>query len=247
MPRPSSGRTPSTSNVFAVTKPTPIRIGSPSPVRFCCAEFQLAIAVRVFDMVRKSITSAFASQVLSKLIHRVNSWTRRSGSEYGSGVMSTALTTLKMADVAPMPNARVSSAAAAKPGLLISPRIAPVMSCRRLSNMCRPLACCIGRQRRNQGWYDPLPAHENCCRPGPVVPRERANLSTVADPPDHEDGGAAEHPGDGSRPGAGDLVRRRVGEPRGPGRVPARLRIGRVGRGVVPQKRRLHRHAWRHR
>ena len=45
----------------------------------------------------------------------------------------------------------------------------------------------------------------------------------VADPPDHEDGRAPEHPGDGARPGAGDLVRRRLGESRGAGRVPAGL------------------------
>src|SRR5687767_10633806 len=45
-----------------------------------------------------------------------------------------------MADVAPMPSASVTNAAAAKPGLLMSPRIAPVMSWRRLSNMCKPLA-----------------------------------------------------------------------------------------------------------
>ena len=44
MVRPSSGRAPSTSNVFAVTSPTPTRTGSPSPVRFCWPVPQAATA-----------------------------------------------------------------------------------------------------------------------------------------------------------------------------------------------------------
>jgi hypothetical protein len=69
----------------------------------------------------------------------VKIWTVRSGDAYGSGVINTALTTLKMAEVAPMPSASVTREAAAKPGLLMRPRRAPVMSCRRLSNMYGPL------------------------------------------------------------------------------------------------------------
>ncbi len=85
------------------------------------------------------MTSALASQVFSKAVQRVNSCTIRSGWEYGNGVISTALTTLKMAEVAPIPSASVMSDAAAKPGLLINPRMAPETSCRRLSNIRTPL------------------------------------------------------------------------------------------------------------
>jgi hypothetical protein len=48
--------------------------------------------------------------------------TSRSGSAYGSGRSSTALTTLKMAVQAPMPSAIVTIATAAKPRFLRSPR-----------------------------------------------------------------------------------------------------------------------------
>ena len=70
------------------------------------------------------------SQVLSKLIHLLQISTRCSGSAYGSGVRSTALTTLKIAEVAPMPRASVKRAATAKPGLFHSLRTAPLTSCR---------------------------------------------------------------------------------------------------------------------
>ena len=103
------------------------------------------IAVMVFDMLRKSITSWSAIHVFSNAIHLVKIWTVRSGAEYGKGVISTALTTLKMAEVAPMPSARVTREATAKPGLLIRPRTAWVMSWRMLSNMeCLTAAAAAG-------------------------------------------------------------------------------------------------------
>jgi hypothetical protein len=46
-----------------------------------------------------------------------NSATRLSGSAYGNGFSNTPLTTLKMAVLAPMPSARVTTATAANPGL----------------------------------------------------------------------------------------------------------------------------------
>jgi hypothetical protein len=60
------------------------------------------------------------------LLHTI---TRRSGASYGSGVSSTALTTLKIADVAPIPSDSVTSAAAAKPGLFHNQRSALATSC----------------------------------------------------------------------------------------------------------------------
>jgi hypothetical protein len=50
--------------------------------------------------------------------------TRRSASVYGSGRSSTALTTLKMAVLAPMPRARVRTATIANPGARTSVRVA---------------------------------------------------------------------------------------------------------------------------
>ena len=49
----------------------------------------------------------------------------------------------------------------------------------------------------------------------PVRARPGAARLALAHPPDHEDGRAPEHPGDGARPRRRDLVRRRLGEPRG--------------------------------
>ena len=48
--------------------------------------------------------------------------TRRSGSGYGSGRSMTALTTLKMAALAPMPSASVRSAAVVNAGVRTSVR-----------------------------------------------------------------------------------------------------------------------------
>ena len=55
--------------------------------------------------------------------------TRRSGSLYGSGRKSTALVTLKIAVLAPTPNAIVSAAVSAKIGLFRSVRPANARSC----------------------------------------------------------------------------------------------------------------------
>jgi hypothetical protein len=52
------------------------------------------------------------------------SLTIRSGSEYGSGSSSTALTTLNTVVLAPTPRASVRIAPAAKPGVRASERIA---------------------------------------------------------------------------------------------------------------------------
>ena len=58
----------------------------------------------------------------------------------------------------------------------------------------------------------------------PLSSLVQAQLSlALAHPPDHEDGRAPEHPGDGPRPRRGDFVRRRLGEPRGARGVPAGL------------------------
>ena len=53
---------------------------------------------------------------MSHPVQRLHTITRRSGSLYGSGDSSTARKTLKMALVAPMPSASVTTATTAKPG-----------------------------------------------------------------------------------------------------------------------------------
>src|SRR5436190_9842579 len=55
--------------------------------------------------------------------------TIRPGSANGSGLSSAALTTLKMAVLAPMPSASVRTATAENPGDFLSPRIAYAASC----------------------------------------------------------------------------------------------------------------------
>src|SRR5262245_15762245 len=99
-----------------------------------------------------------------------------------------------MAEVAPIPKASVMSEAAAKPGLLISPRTAWVTSCRIPSNM-RCLTARMGAglaetasKRRVKG-SDPVTisiAHENRGWTIAVVARPRADQPAFADPPDHE-------------------------------------------------------------
>ena len=93
---------------------------------------------------------------------------------------------------------------------------------------------------------DIITMHENSLQAIAVVARPRANRKALPHPPDHEDGRAAEHRRHGARPGAGDLVRRRLGQSRCARRIPAGLPIDRLGPGAVSQERRLHRHARRH-
>jgi hypothetical protein len=52
----------------------------------------------------------------------VQIWTMRCGSANGSGRISTPLTTLKIAVLAPIPSARVMTATAVKPGFFVSAR-----------------------------------------------------------------------------------------------------------------------------
>src|SRR6266542_858000 len=63
--------------------------------------------------------------------------TRRSGSGNGSGFSSTPYTTLKIAVLAPIPNARVRTATAAKPGCFRSMRAAQRRSCERPASTSR--------------------------------------------------------------------------------------------------------------
>src|SRR6266702_5973052 len=64
-----------------------------------------------------------------RLRRSLQAMTRRSGSLYGSGRKSTALVTLKIAVLAPTPNAIVSAAVSAKIELLRSVRPANARSC----------------------------------------------------------------------------------------------------------------------
>jgi hypothetical protein len=69
-------------------------------------------------MRRKSAMSGPDTGMAPGTMAGIASWTSasRSGSGKGSGRSRTALTTLKMAVVAPMPSASVTAATAVKPG-----------------------------------------------------------------------------------------------------------------------------------
>src|SRR5690606_28372917 len=96
-----------------------------------------------------------------------------------------------MAETAPMPRASVTSAAAVKPGLRPSPRT-PVRRSRRSASNMPPLT----EERApellssSDGVRDRSPDLRH---------RLRADDPPVSHPPDHEDGGAAEHHRDGPR------------------------------------------------
>ncbi len=74
--------------------------------------------------------------------------------------------------------------------------------------------------------------------PAAVLARPGAARLALAHPPDHEDGGAPEHPGDGARPRRRHLLRRRLGEPRGARRVPTGLPGDRQRPRDLPPERR---------
>ena len=78
---------------------------------------------------RQSMMFAFVPRLrrLSSLGRVSHSATSRSGALYGSGRSSTALTTLKMAVLAPMPIARVKVTTAVKPGCFLN----SLRACRR--------------------------------------------------------------------------------------------------------------------
>jgi hypothetical protein len=59
--------------------------------------------------------------------------TSRSGSANGSGRSSTALTTEKIAELAPMPKASATTATSVKPGFFKSIRTPYLMSCQSVS------------------------------------------------------------------------------------------------------------------
>ena len=106
---------------------------------------------RTFRLVRSAVISA--------------SWP---GSLYGSGRSSTALTTLKIAVVAPMPRASVMSAVSVNAGLLRSVRTPKAKSFSQVSTRFSriPNRTRIPNRRPQKGW--PQSGHQTCRRTGRV-------------------------------------------------------------------------------
>ena len=111
--RPRAGCTPSIGSTSSVRRTAWMLSGSSVPVRF---GVQLSAAPMLSNTVfcrRQSTKFAGATGLLPRCSSTVSS----PGARYGRGRRSTALTTLKIAVLAPMPSARASTAAAVKAGV----------------------------------------------------------------------------------------------------------------------------------
>ena len=239
--RPSSGAAPSTSKVFAVTGPTPTRTGSPSPVRFCCAVSQPATARQrcaraavVEDLLSRQPGLVEADPAapdhhaaIGLGVGQRREQHRADDAEDGRGGADAE----RERDQRGRGKSRTAPAARGCP---------TVTSCRipfRLMAIASPPPCAAGSDGRRavQGCTDARTAlgargqrleFRRWLRPRPSCRCRRSSrrsCDALADPPDHEDGRAPEHRGDGAEPGRRHLVRRRLGEPRGAGGVPAGL------------------------
>src|SRR5262245_1533929 len=140
--RPSSGCMRSTRKYSGATTEPVRRSGSPDPLR---SKAQLrsssAISSKLWLCARQSTPSS--RETSPSRVMKLS----RSGSGNGSGRNTTASTTLKIAELAPTPSASVSSATAAKPGLLASWRSASRTSWSSVSK-----GSSSGPQRH--GWVD---------------------------------------------------------------------------------------------
>src|SRR4030095_4169588 len=120
--RPSTGEIFSVGGKVAVTLRPGMTSASPFDVQVNPALVVAASDSNARDCERQSrklgCDAANVDQPRSTLLSQTR--TRRSGSVNGSGRSITALTTLKMAVVAPTPNASVRAPMAVKPGLLLS-------------------------------------------------------------------------------------------------------------------------------
>ena len=122
--RPSIGATPSTLSVGCEICAACTRSGSPAPVTlFVSMSYTPTRSKKCGSYVNSSYSSydihdpAFSNDPL-------HTTAVCAGSPKGSGASSAACTTLNNAVVAPMPRARVSAAAIAKPGAPMRVRIA---------------------------------------------------------------------------------------------------------------------------
>ncbi len=133
-PRPRAGGTPSVAKNPAVASAPSIRSGSPSPVKLTLERVKAVIPANERLCARQS--TKLGGEALKRGKPRSGlasiSSTSRSGSGYGSGAMSTVLTTLKMAVLAPIPRANARSAASERAGLLASARTAKRRSFQRV-------------------------------------------------------------------------------------------------------------------
>jgi hypothetical protein len=124
--RPASGVTPNVGNRLADARADVTRAGLDWPPTFTAAEKYAPTFENDRLRSRNSRNSAASTGNWSK--PNVGNWlvisTSWPGSGYGNGRRITPLTTLKMAVLAPMPNARVKIAMAAKPGERTSVRTA---------------------------------------------------------------------------------------------------------------------------
>ena len=108
--RPPAGLTPSTSNTFAETPAVSTLSGDPSPV-----SATVPLSAHAASPAKRSSCRWYSKysrveiHVLSKLLHLDQIRASVPGSRYGSGRSSTASTTLKIAALAPIPSASVSS------------------------------------------------------------------------------------------------------------------------------------------
>src|SRR5262249_45312993 len=121
--RPAIGGTPSICSIPPVTLVAVTRIGSdvPPPDRFAPPTVQVLSASQVLSpLFRSSYSGGEVQNRLRPPFGNVgNSVYRRtssSGFRYGSGLRRTALTTLKIAVVAPIPSVIQMMAATVKPG-----------------------------------------------------------------------------------------------------------------------------------
>src|ERR1019366_6587705 len=134
--RPSTTRTPSSEKRFVVTLATVTCSGFPSsPVSACRVVETPAIPARCAVFARRSFRSPGTTEMsrASRLRKSLVITNSRFGLAYGSGRSSTALVTLKIALLAPIPSARVRTAVTVNAGFLRSER-APIAKSR--NDMC---------------------------------------------------------------------------------------------------------------
>ena len=122
--RPIAGFTPSVRKKLAATRIPLMRSASPLTIRVGAHERISVIWSKLWLRSRQSRNVVKPTFPATPVGPRSPMSTSRSGSAYGSGRSSTAFRTLKIAVLAPIPSASVSSATAVKPGARSSRRAA---------------------------------------------------------------------------------------------------------------------------
>src|SRR5262245_20907703 len=171
-PRPRLGRTPRTSKNSPVTR-RPASGTGPSGVSMKNDRPTAAADVAKTPDCCQSVKSGYDAMVRIVPGASRTAMARRSAAAKGSGSMSTALTTLKMAVLAPIPSASVSTATVVNPRCLASIRTPNRRSCQSMS----VASAARDWPRRQQatchaGAGAPRPgatsaAHPACARPEP--------------------------------------------------------------------------------